>query len=104
MDGRPGVLTPQQAKVVKLLAEGLSNQQIGARMWTSAHTVHSTMRRAADRLLLERVDRGAIVHEAWWAGDIGDRPELLAEIEQLRAENEKLRDELACTPSDHRIP
>jgi DNA-binding CsgD family transcriptional regulator len=34
-----GALTPRQLDVVALLATGMSNQEIGRRLWISAHTV-----------------------------------------------------------------
>ena len=96
----PGVLTPQQEKVVKLLADGLTYPQIGARMHLSKDGVIRHVRRACERVGLAGTHRAALVHEAWWLGGIGDRPELLAEIERLTAEVEKLR----ADSSDHRTP
>ena len=93
----PGVFTPQQEKVVKLLADGLTYPQIGARMHLSKDGVIRHVRRACERLGLDGTYRAALVHEAWWFGGLGDRPELLAEIARLEAENDKLRAELAAS-------
>lgn len=96
----PGVFTRRQEHVVKLIAEGLSCAEMGARMGVHPNTVKRYTADAAISVGLDRVDRAALVHEAWWYGGIGDRPELLAEIERLTAEVEKLR----ADSSDHRTP
>jgi DNA-binding CsgD family transcriptional regulator len=45
--GRPadgwGSLTPAEARVVQLIAEGLTNRQIGERMFTSRETVKTQL-------------------------------------------------------------
>ncbi|MDX6534493.1 MAG: hypothetical protein QOF68_2237 [Gaiellales bacterium] len=45
-----GTLSVQELKVLNLVAEGLTNREIGARLYLSPHTVKNYLRNAADKL------------------------------------------------------
>jgi DNA-binding NarL/FixJ family response regulator len=47
---RTGLLGKRQAEVAELVAEGLSNKQIGARLFISEHTVDSHVRSILNKL------------------------------------------------------
>jgi DNA-binding NarL/FixJ family response regulator len=47
---KAGVLGEREAEVAQLLAEGLSNKQIGARLFISEHTVDSHIRKIMNKL------------------------------------------------------
>jgi len=46
----PGILGKREAEVAHLVAEGLSNKQIGARLFISEHTVDSHLRKIMFKL------------------------------------------------------
>lgn len=58
----PAGLTEREAEVVRLLAEGLSNADIAARLVVSTRTVHAHLRSVFDKLDVST--RTAAVHEA----------------------------------------
>jgi DNA-binding NarL/FixJ family response regulator len=43
-------LSPQEARVLALVAHGLTNREVGARLFLSPHTVKNYLRNAADKL------------------------------------------------------
>lgn len=57
MDGTAGdwdSLTPSEVRVVRLVAEGLTNRETAHRLAVSAHTVDSHLRRAFAKLGVSR--------------------------------------------------
>ena len=49
-DARPGVLAKREFDVARLIADGLSNKQIGARLFISERTVDSHVRSILNKL------------------------------------------------------
>jgi DNA-binding NarL/FixJ family response regulator len=47
---RPKALTPREADVLRLLAEGLTHEQVGKRLQISPETARTHLRKACDRL------------------------------------------------------
>ncbi len=77
-----GQLTRGQLRVVELLALGLQTGGIAARLHLSKETVGSHMTRALRET--GAGTRAGLVHHCWRTGQLGDRNELLAQIEHLR--------------------
>lgn len=65
-EGQP--LTDRQAQVVRLVAAGLTNEEIGARMFVSTDTVRTFLRRISHKLGAR--NRAHIVHLAHRAGEL----------------------------------
>ncbi|MCX5209746.1 helix-turn-helix transcriptional regulator [Kitasatospora sp. NBC_00240] len=66
----PPVLTPRQAAILTLAAEGLTNGQIGARLYIAESTVHAHLDDAYRRLGVP-TGRGARTHAAILADRAG---------------------------------
>jgi DNA-binding CsgD family transcriptional regulator len=61
---RPGLLTETEQAVAALVAEGLNNGQVAARMYISTHTVAHHLRQAFRKLsIVSRVELTRIVIE-----------------------------------------
>ena len=67
--GRPEVIeavrmTPRERQVINLIAEGLGNKQIAARLHIATHTVKSHVRNIMDKLTLHtRLQIAAYSHQ-----------------------------------------
>src|ERR671929_21608 len=69
-DRRPAVLTEQERTVLRLIGEGLTNRQIGARMGLAEKTVKNYTSHLLAKLGLERRTQAAIL-----ATELRDRPD-----------------------------
>lgn len=66
MTALPFSLTPREAQIIALVAEGLDNAEIGKRLYLSPHMVKHHIRRAGLRMGV--TDRGGMVGLAYRTG------------------------------------
>lgn len=85
----PQPLSPREQQVVALVAEGLTNDEIGAKLYLTSASVKTNLERAGTKAGTR--SRAALVHWAWRNDYIGDRRDLQDEIDRLTRRIDEMR-------------